>query len=79
MSSVTVTVMYWHIQKLNYLNQIFQCHDYDEIEVCQDHYMNKQIIDNINNNVELINNNLMFGYTYYKFNTVISYVVVKII
>ena len=29
-------------------------------------YMNKQIIDNINNNDELINNDLMFGYTNYK-------------
>ena len=29
-------------------------------------YMNKQIIDNINNNNELINNDLMFGYTNYK-------------
>ena len=28
--------------------------------------MNKQIIDNINNNDELINNDLMFGYTNYK-------------
>ena len=29
-------------------------------------YRNKQIIDNINNNDELINNDLMFGYTNYK-------------
>ena len=28
--------------------------------------MNKQIIDNINNNNELINNDLMFGYANYK-------------
>ena len=28
-------------------------------------YINKQIIDNINNNDELINNHLMFGYTNY--------------
>ena len=28
--------------------------------------MNKQIIDNINNNDELINNDLMLGYTNYK-------------
>ena len=28
--------------------------------------MNKQIIDNINNNNELINNDIIFGYTNYK-------------
>ena len=40
-------------------------------------YMNKQIIDNINNNDELINNDLTFGYTNYKLiQLIISYVVI---